>query len=104
MGYSDSVHMLDLVTQQWTDIEHMSEPRSYAASAGLGGCIYVCGGANDDYLASAERFDLGAGQWETIAQMSTRRFGSGASSLGHFLYIIGGCNEDDAESRRYSDA
>lgn len=97
-AYSDAVNVLDLLTRQWNSVASMSERRFSAVSAGFGGCVYVCGGANDDYLTSAERFDTRVGGWKTLSPMSTRRFGAAAATLGRCLYIIGGCNEDNVKS------
>jgi N-acetylneuraminic acid mutarotase len=79
---------------KWSTGQPMSHPRVSAASAVLGGRIYVVGGAEPGnpkrVLATGEVYDPAADQWRTLPDMRTPRKGLGAAEMGGVLYAIGG--------------
>lgn len=65
---------------------------SAASSAILGGCLYVCGGQNEEGQSSniAQRYDPKDGTWEDLPCMNCARRYAAVAVLGRRLYMIGG--------------
>merc|ERR1719210_2574563 len=71
----------------------MSQPRSGACAAALGGWIYVCGGCGgegDVPGGSVERLSPAEVRWEPLPDMCERRRGAVALAAQGHLYVCGG--------------
>lgn len=94
------VEAFDPPTSQWTRLGDAPSARNSAASAVIGGKIYVVGGRqalkqSDGSLrqvnvAALEVFDPATGQWATRAPMPQAQGGLAASAHGGKLYVFGG--------------
>lgn len=76
----------------WIPREPMPRGRAYAASAVIGGRIYVIGGQVDssEMVGTVESFDPATGQWRTECPMPTPRALLSAAVVDGRIYAFGG--------------
>ena len=68
--------------------------RELSCVVAAGNHLYVCGGLEDDFVATAERFDVVEIKWEEIASMQqTRGCAFGVATDGK-IFVAGGMLED----------
>jgi hypothetical protein len=98
-----NVNAFDPATGEWTDKRPLLHGRFFAASAVLGGKIYVAGGHSECHavewceeppLASLEIYDPAVDRWTDGPPMSQRRANAGAAVLDDKLYVAGGTAGD----------
>lgn len=81
----------DPVRDAWSVQAPMPTPRRYAASACVGGMMYVLGGVISGTVTGAnEAYDPIANVWTARARMPTPRFLFAAVAVGGKIYAIGG--------------
>jgi hypothetical protein len=78
----------------WAEGPALPEPRHHVAAVGLGGAVYVSGGAASvlDGTPRPETWLLHAGAvaWQAVAPMPSGRFGHRMVALGGLVYVVGG--------------
>lgn len=92
--------VLDPATGRWTSLPPAPTARNSAASAVVGGKIYVlggrrfsldtAGGAVQDNVATVEVYDPRTRRWETRAPMPAPRGGLAAAAQDGAVYVFGG--------------
>ena len=88
----NSLYRLSLVTYEWTVMASpMRTGRKGCAGILLGDYLYIFGGANGTYLASAERYSLVGNIWEDLPDMAApRHWHCAVAALRKDIYILGG--------------
>jgi hypothetical protein len=79
----------------WETLDPLSMQRNGAAVCAVDGGIVVMGGddANDENLATCERYTVSTGKWTPIASMCKSRYGAGACMLDGKVHVVGGCSQ-----------
>ena len=90
------VRTFDMQVGTWVAATCMTEARSNAAAAVLGGKVYAIGGYGNHVLSSAEVFDPQTGLWRSIARMPTPRTRAAAAVLGGRIFVVGGWDGREA--------
>lgn len=86
-----TAEMYDAKRNQWTQIRCMTQRRSDAAAAAMGGKIYVCGGyTGAAVLESVEVYTIESDTWTEIAMMNTPRSGLACAVDKDYILIAGG--------------
>jgi len=84
-------YMLDRITAEWFEIDHLRVPRKQLATAEAGGKIYAVGGWDGaKYLRSVEAFDPSVSTWVRAPSLATARGSFGLVSSGESLIAAGG--------------
>src|SRR3972149_5135552 len=88
------LRVYDPTGNTWTDLAPMPTARMGAGAVGVGGRIYVVGGAwgqyNNQSLATDEAYDLATNSWTTLAPMRTPRHALQLAEYNGRVYAIGG--------------
>jgi len=94
LSAASNVEVFDPKHDRWSLMPSLVQPRAWAVSAVMHGCVYVLGGvsASAKPLTSAERFDPEAEHWEVLPSMRTGRIWAFAAACGGSLYVCGGMN------------
>ncbi|MGH2757998.1 MAG: Kelch repeat-containing protein, partial [Actinomycetota bacterium] len=95
---SDAVHVYEVSRNEWTRIRSLPAPRHHAAAAGLGGFVYLAGGAPGatDWTATDTVWRARPGlPWRAVAPMPEGRQGHAMVALRGRLYVIGGVGDTD---------
>merc|ERR1711933_284099 len=68
--------------------------RYAAASATIGGRLYICGGSDSTQqaLSSVESYNPSTGSWEVLPSLAQGRYTAAAAVIAGRLYICGGCD------------
>jgi N-acetylneuraminic acid mutarotase len=90
-GGDGEVQIFDAEQNQWSFGPRMPFASGSAASAVIGGMIYVAGGiVGDTTTRLAARLDPARGQWTAIAPMPRGRNHAASATDGSRLYVFGG--------------
>ncbi|MBF8268161.1 MAG: klhl18 [Dehalococcoidia bacterium] len=93
-----SVEVYDPVANTWSTKSPMSTARDWAASAVVGGRIYVMGGGSGSTAySSVESYDPATNLWTAGPPMNVARMGSSAAVVGGVIYVFGGYNNASVE-------
>jgi N-acetylneuraminic acid mutarotase len=87
----DVVQVFDPETDAWTYGPAMPFPTGSAATALIGGNVYLAGGiTGDTSTRQAARMDIATGQWTPIAPMPLARNHTAAATDGTRFWVFGG--------------
>jgi N-acetylneuraminic acid mutarotase len=90
---ADSVYVYDSARNEWSVGRRLPGPRHHAAAAGLGGHVYVSGGASSatDWAPTDTfwRAEPG-GAWRALSRMPEGRQGHAMAAVDGRLYVVGG--------------
>ena len=90
--------VFDPVSRAWDAIPSALEWRRAAASAVVGGRLYVCGGNSGMPSTSLDRFDPRVRFWQALPPMSLARFEHTAVVVGSRLFVCCGAPVRDDSS------
>lgn len=83
----------DTVSEQWTPLSALDEPRDHAMGVAAGGVLYVIGGRDGTiggHTARVDVFDPTTGTWAARAPMPTSRAGGAAAFANARIVVAGG--------------
>ena len=89
----DTVYILDIESQEWTEGPNLPSPRSDLCGAYVDGSIYAIGGYSlgyDEILDTVEALDIESGEWKEVEKMPTQRGDCKAASFGGGVIVVGG--------------
>jgi hypothetical protein len=88
---SKDFYRYDLVTDTWSRLPDLPQPRAAMAAGVIGDRLYVAGGARNGVpLDETYAYDFRSGRWTRLANMHSRREHVGEAVLDGKLYVLGG--------------
>ncbi|XP_071965605.1 kelch-like protein 9 [Antedon mediterranea] len=105
-----TIHYFNSITQNWSALTEMIQPRHHHAVVNLGGFLYIIGGREttnkqDVPLKTAFRYDPRTDSWIQIADMKRARESFQVGVLDGKIYAVGGRVNDSvslADVERYN--
>ncbi|XP_077296166.1 kelch-like protein 1 [Arctopsyche grandis] len=86
----NSVERYDIVTNTWTNVDHMLTTRNGHEIAVVGKKIYAIEGWSSDGLNTMEMYDTQQDKWTAAPPMKEKRNSFAAVTMGNHIYAIGG--------------
>ena len=94
----DTFSAFNTVTQTWTRLPAMPEPRDHLVGAVVGNTFYTLGGrinGQHNVRGDVFAFDINAGQWSRRSPMPTPRGGTAGGLIGREIFVVGGEGNHD---------
>ena len=82
----------DVAAGRWVELPPMPEGRHHVAIAAFDGEIYVFGGADDSWRATATTpvYEIDGNRWRAAAPMPQVRYAAAAVVVDRHIYVVGG--------------
>jgi hypothetical protein len=94
----DTGERYNILTDEWTPIQAMSEGRFFAAGANLRGRVFIAGGYQPELwiaYSSCELYNPETDQWDSLISMPIPRAACGVVQVEDDIFLFGG-EKDDA--------